>query len=379
MQSSSRLSVNLSGIRNNIQKLTSSFGHVMVMVKANAYGTDQHTLSKFLHTHPNIPFLGVSHVWEGISLREAGVTLPIFVISAPPHEAEYVVAYQLTPAVSTIVEVEKLNYAAQKLNKKLPVHLHLDTGMNRSGVSFSKAFDLYTTIQNAPSLYLEGLMTHFAAAEFPEFDYFTLHQIRQFKEFLDSLPIRPRWVHAANSGGAVRFPLPFCNLARIGLGFLGYGICLEGVNPVLTLSTKLTAINTGKMGESVSYRRTYTVKQEKERIGVVPFGYHDGFPRSLSNKGYVLIRGKKAPMIGAICMDFMMIDLTNIPEAQIGDEVLLFGLDLPPTTVASWIEIDVRELLVGLSNRVQRFWIYPDNPYPNNLKNWNLGCVQARA
>ena len=163
-------------------------------------------------------------------------------------------------------------------------------------------------------------------------------------------------MHAANSAGAVRFPMPFCNLARIGLGYVGYGTCLEGTEKALHLSTQLSAITSSKQGMSVGYNRTYIVDQEHARIGVIPFGYHDGFPRSLSGKGYVLIRGKKAPMIGMICMDFMMIDLSHIPEAHVGDEVTLFGPGLSPESIASWAETDVRELLVNIPNRVKRLW-----------------------
>jgi len=361
MQSSSRLTVDITVIHNNLKKLVTAFDQVMVMVKANAYGTDPVLLYKYLHLDKwkNIPFIGVSHVWEGICLREAGITTPIFVISAPPYEAETVVIHQLTAAVSTLEEVEALNAAGKKHAKMLPVHLHLNTGMNRFGTTFNEGKILYDAIQKATHLHLEGIMTHFAAADLPSFDAFTLSQIEQFKAFLDSLPTLPRWIHAANSGGAVRFPLPFCNLVRIGLGLMGYGVCLEGVEPALRLSTKLASICEREKGESVSYNRSYTLTQGKEKIGVIPVGYHDGFHRSLSGKGYVLIREKKAPMIGLVCMDFMMINLTHIPEAQVGDEVTLFGKDLSPEKISQWGNTDVRELLVSLPDRVQRHWIHP--------------------
>jgi Alr-MurF fusion protein len=361
MQSSSSLRVDLSVIHNNLKRLTATFGHVMVMVKANAYGTDPLLLSKFLKLGKwrEIPFLGVSHVWEGIRLRQAGITTPIFVIAAPPYEAETVAYYQLTCAASSLEEVESLNLAAKKYGKKLPLHLHLDTGMNRFGVSKHFATTLYQAIRNASHLHLEGIMTHFAAAESPAFDPFTQEQIRAFKQFVDSLPALPRWIHAANSAGAVRFPLPFCNLVRIGLGVMGYGICLEGVEPAFSFTTLLASITSGEKGESVGYHCTYKIEKERARIGVIPVGYHDGFHRSLSGKGYVLIRGKKAPMIGVICMDFMMIDLTDIPEAQVGDEVQLFGPGLSIETLAKWAKTDVRELLVSLPPRVERLWINP--------------------
>src|ERR1700722_7309757 len=363
MRSSSILTVDLSVIHSNLKKLTAHFGQVMVMVKANAYGTDPIFLSKYIKSTEwnGVPFVGVSHVEEGVRLREGGVTLPIFVIAAPPYDAEWVAVHQLTPAVSSFEEIEALNLAANKYEKIIPVRLHLNTGLNRFGIALNDSLHLYRKIKSSPHLLLEGVMTHFAAAESPEFDFFTCEQIRQFKQFLDYLSPLPRWIHAANSGGAVRFPMPFCNLVRIGLGVIGYGICLEGIKPSLTLSTTLASITLSKKGETVGYNRTYTIKKEKARIGVIPVGYHDGFHRILSGKGYVLIHGKKAPMIGTICMDFMMIDLTDIPEARVGDEVLLFCPELSPHQIAAWGMTDVRELLVSLPMRVKRKWKYNDD------------------
>ena len=358
MQSSSTLTVNLSAIHHNLNRFIHISGHVMVMVKANGYGTDQILLSKFIHSLAShkIPFLGVSHVWEGIELRQSGITLPIFVISVPPWEAEYAVTHSLTPAVSSEKEAEALNDQGQKQGKKIPVHLYLDTGMNRSGIASHQAMPLYSHISRASNLYVEGILTHFAAADSPAFDPFTYEQISQFKFFLDSLPLKPKWIHAANSGGAARFHLPFCNLARIGLGYVGYGPHLPGLESALSLKTQLVAIKPAKKGDTVGYNRLHTISQEETPIGVIPFGYFDGFPRSLSGKGYVLIRGKKAPMIGTICMDFMMIDLSGIPEACVGDEVTLFNTDLSAETVAAWAQTDVREILVNFPNRVKRLW-----------------------
>ena len=358
MQSSSTLTIDLNVIQNNLKSLAASFGQVMVMVKANAYGTDSLILSKFLQSGAckGIAFLGVSHVWEGIRLREGGITLPIFVIAAPPYEADLVIKYQLTPAVSSFEEVEALNRASQKQGRTTSVHLHLCTGMKRFGVSFHQAPDLYESIHQASHLQLDGLMTHFVAAESHAFDSVTLRQIGEFKTFLDTMPVPPRWIHAANSAGAVRFPMPFCNLIRIGLGVLGYGVCHEGSKPALQLTTKLASVNLCAQGATVGYNCTYTFEREKGMIGVIPVGYHDGLHRGLSNKGYVLIRGKKAPMIGIVCMDFMMIDLSDIPEAAVGDEVSLFGPELSPDLWAIWAQTDVRELLACIPTRVQRLW-----------------------
>lgn len=363
MPSSSSLTIDLSVIHNNLKKLVSSFGNVIVMVKANAYGTDPVLLSKFLQMWDlkGIPYVGVSHVHEGVRLREAGITLPIFVIAAPPYEAELAAAHRLTCAVSSFEEVERLNVAAKKYGQILPVHLHLDTGMNRFGASYEKGLRLHSAILNSSNLHLEGIKTHFVAAETGAFDPITNGQITRFKHFIDSLPTLPRWIHASNSAGAVRFALPFCNLARIGLGIIGCGPCLEGSNQALQFTTKVASIRTLNKGETVGYHCKYTNPKEKGLIGVIPVGYHDGLQRSISGKGYVLIGGKKAPMIGTICMDFTMIDLTDLPEVQVGDEVVLFGPELSPEILADWAQTDVRELLVHIPERVKRVW---NNPPP---------------
>ncbi len=356
--SNSSLTINLATIVHNLNSYIKACGNVMVMVKANAYGTDLILFSKFINTlsWKKIPFLGVSHVGEGIKLREVGIRLPIFVISVSPWEAEYAALYNLTAAVGCQEEAEALNAQGRKLGKAVSVHLLVDTGMNRSGVSLDAAHALHSYVINTPHLNLEGILTHFVAAESPRFDSFTHEQISLFKQFLTSLPSLPKWIHAANSGGAARFHLPFCNMARIGLGYVGLGPSFPGTQTALSLKTHLAAIKRAKRGETVGYNRSHQVAHEEARIGVLPFGYFDGFPRSLSGKGYVLIRQKKAPMVGTVCMDFMMIDLTEIPEASVGDEVILFDAHLSAETVAAWAQTDVREILVGLPNRVKRIW-----------------------
>jgi Alr-MurF fusion protein len=359
MQSSSLLSVDMGAIWHNLSLLTEACEHVMVMVKANAYGTDALFLSQFLQRAQlkGIPFLGVSHVWEGVSLREAGITLPIFVISVPPHDADAAAYYDLTCAVSTLEEVQALDSTGKKHGKVIDVHLQLDTGMHRFGATIQEGYRLFQQIQKTSHIHFDGVMTHFVASDSPKFDPFSEQQIQLFQYFLRMLPVKPNWVHAANSAAAVRFSLPFCNLARIGLGFLGYGACFKDARPALNLTTSLASIRRIKKGESVGYYRSFVFEKEKGCIGVIPFGYFDGFSYNLSGKGYVLIHEKKAPIIGNICMDFMMIDLTEIPEAEVGDEAVLFGTSLTPQSVADQMETDIRELLARIPSRVERTWL----------------------
>ncbi len=342
MQSSSILTIDLDAIASNVCRFKQK-GRIMAMVKANAYGTGAIQLIPYLKEF-GVSILGVSHVNEGIALREAGIEMPIFVVSAPPHEASLAAKYRLEPAVSSIEEAAALNKAAAK--ETIPVHLHVDTGMNRFGVSPENALGLAKAIQEAPRLRLEGVMTHFTSADLPEMDPYTQRQISLFKQVVDSLNPRPLWIHAANGPG-IRFPLPFCNLIRVGAPLF---------ESALTLETRLSFVSYAKKGETVGYHCAYTLKKNTP-IGVIPFGYYDGLHRHYKEKGYVLIHGEQAPMIGNICMDFMMVDLSRIPEAKAGDRVVIFDQSLLPETVAGWGKTDIRELLVSIGPRTERIFI----------------------
>ncbi|MCH9626292.1 MAG: Alanine racemase 1 [Chlamydiales bacterium] len=368
MLRSSTLSIDLDAIHHNMLQFIHTQKQIMVMVKANGYGTDAVILSKYIQKHlrAHVPFLGVSHVSEGVHLREAGIEMPIFVISSPPFLADAIVEYNLTAAISSIEEVNALNQAAQKHQQRVSIHLYLNTGMNRFGTQTELLDKLTQTIQHSSNLYLDGVMTHFIGADNPELDSLTHKQISIFQNFVTSLPQPPRWIHAANSAGATRFSLPFCNLARIGLGILGYGTCPPSVQPTLTLTTTLNSINPCKKGEGVGYNHAYRMPHENGRIGLIPFGYYDGYSRSMEGKGYAIIREKKAPMIGIFCMDFIMLDITHIPEAQVGERVVLFDASLSPEIAADLEKTNVREILVRLSSRIKRNWLFTPKPKLEN-------------
>lgn len=363
MLKSSCLHIDPSSIQHNLELLGKNQA-VMVMVKGNGYGVGSIQFAQFIQNlnNPSIPFLGVSHVSEAVELRESGITLPIFVISAPPYEADLVVNYQLTPAISSFEEAKALEKAAQKKQLSLPVHLFLETGMNRFGLKSDQALNLYTYCMNSPSLTLEGLLSHFSSAEETRLDSDTHEQTRCFHEFLSILPSPPRWVHLANSAGDARFSFPSCNLKRIGLAALGYSLFEQNLRPALTLESPLTFISDCKRGEKVGYSDCYTFQKERGRIGIIPFGYYDGFSGSLARSGgYVLHGGQKAAIIGKICMDFTLIDLSDCPLAKVGDTLTLFGPSLPPEQLAEWQGIDIREVLVRISPRVSRHW-HIDSP-----------------
>lgn len=367
--------INLEAIKSNIDQLRNKLSrstHLMVIVKALAYGTDDVRIAKFLATC-GIDILGVSYVDEGIALKRAGIQQAIFVINAALYEAAKVVKWQLDVGVSDADMIEALAQEAHKQNKSINVHLHVDTGMCRLGCRPENALTLARKIVSSTGLKLTGIMTHFACSEQPHQDSFTLQQTKLFDAAIAELAaagIHPHWRHAANSAAALRFDFPQYNMARIGLATYGFGSyhpraqeCLQ-LQPALALMSRIVAINLCQAGETVSYGRSYTVERDQARIAVLPIGYFDGLHRAY-RKAEVLIRGHKAPIVGNICMDFTMVDITDIPSATIGDPVLIFGEDehgcyVAPEEFAHQGASIVHELMTCLGPRIQRIFIHEE-------------------
>ncbi len=328
----------------------------MPMLKANGYGTDALTLAR-LYQDLGAPYLGLSHVSEGVALREKGIASPLFILAAPPFEAEAVVSHRLTPAVSTLEELKALEQEATFQKTTLPIHLHINTGLNRLGASPEEVPTLIRYAASSSHLIIEGVMTHLAAAEDPAHDPFTQKQLSCFEASLAHFTTLPRFIHTQNSPGTLRFSPPTSNLVRIGLALFGYGV--DSLSPTLTLTSHLISIQTGKIGETIGYHSHYRIEKPEMKIGVVPIGYHDGIHRRYGKEGYVLIKGKKAKIVGPICMDFFMVDLSDIPHPEVGTLVTLIDTSLPPELVASWAQTDVRELLACLGPRIKRTFIPP--------------------
>jgi Alr-MurF fusion protein len=367
--------INLMAISNNLSIIRKSLpihNRLMVMVKAFAYGTDEVRMAKFLATC-GVDILGVSYADEGISLKRAGVTQSIFVISAAFYEATKLVKWDFEVGVSDREVIEAIATAAAKQQKQIKVHLHINTGMGRFGCRAEDALELAQLIKRSPCIILEGLMTHFACADDPTEDPFTLTQVSCFDRVIQELKdhgITARWTHASNSSGAIRFNFPQYNMVRIGLA--AYGLYASDaaskaldLQLAISLTSRIVGINLCKKGETISYGRTYMATREWEKIAVLPIGYFDGLHRSYSGKGMVIIRGKEAPMVGRICMDYMMVDVTDIPHVSIGDTALLFGEDqfgqyLSPEELAASGNSIVHELITCLGPRIPRIFVYEE-------------------
>lgn len=371
--------INLAVIQSNIDEIRARLikgTRIMVMVKALAYGTDDIRIAKFLKSC-GIDILGVSYVDEGVQMRQAGVTQTIFVLNAAEYEAAKAVKWELEVGVSEPKLIHALQEHARVQNKKMKVHLHVDTGMSRLGCRSEHVLSLAQTINACPNLVLEGIFTHFACADDPKEDEFTLKQAAHLQEAIDILVqhgFSPRWRHACNSSATARFGFSNFNMVRVGLAAYGLHSSLpcktaHPLRPAISLISRIVGINECKKGDTVSYGRTYTVDREEARIAVLPIGYFDGLHRNYSGKGHVSIRGQMAPMVGHICMDYMMVDVSEIPDAKIGDQVLLFGEDengdyISPEDLAIRGGSIVHELMTCLGPRIRRFFIYDESLRP---------------
>ncbi|MBU1628291.1 alanine racemase [bacterium] len=366
-----RLYINLNAISENLSTLRGKLSpsvKVMAMVKALAYGTDTIYISRHL-ADQGIDYFGVSFPDEGASLRKAGINIPILVLSTPFQEAEKILRYNLDAVIFTSGLPVVLDEEASKWGKKVKIHLKVDTGMSRLGISFEEVEKVVEDILKRDNLVLEGIMTHLSSSDKSAEDDFTDRQLALFDkaiEISEGMGARFKYIHAASTSAIVRKPEAHYNMVRIGLGL--YGVypseSLRGeifLTPALALSSRLCEIRYLKKGDSISYGRSFRVDSDNFKIGILPIGYHDGLPRNLSNKGHVLVNGMKAPIVGKICMDYTMISLQGIDNAQVGDDVLIFGnlegFSLPLENVADYADTIPYEILVRTGERVQRIFL----------------------
>lgn len=343
---------------------------IMAIIKASGYATDDITLAKLFDANKMVEMFGVAYADEGIILRKSGIQVPIFVTHAPPFESSKIVQWSLEVAVDTFDCIDALAAEASLQNKQVRVHLHVDTGMNRFGCRPEAALELAQAIVSHDSLELAGILSHCHSADIPEFDPLTLHQAVLLESVITlleaegfTLPLK----HIANSSAATRFHFPQYNLVRVGLAL--YGIqasqaiqTSSALQPALTLQSRIIHIKTCLQGEQISYGGIHTVTKPNARIATVPIGYHDGIHRCYGEKGFCLIHGQRAQIVGNVCMDFVMIDITDIPEASLGDVVTFFGKDasgqtLPPEEFAAWGGTIPHELISCLGPRIQRIWL----------------------
>jgi len=309
--------------------------------------------------------LACADIEEGVLLRNAGVTVPILVFGALSiGELDGLVDYQLTPTVSTPAAVRSLEQMAARRGVRLSCHLKIDTGMNRLGFRHDQLDRTMPPLAASASLEVEAVYTHFATADDPDHPLFAEQRVRFDKALvtLAGLGIRPRVRHAANSAALLRDERVWFDYVRPGL--LLYGLVPPplastlALRPVMTLTSRVVAVKGIRPGEGVSYGMRFTTEVPR-RVAVVPAGYADGLDTRLANRGYVLVRGHRAPVVGAVCMDMMMIDVTAL-HVEPGDEVVIAGeqqghrIDL--REMAAAIGAIPWELLCRVGTRIERVY-----------------------
>ena len=339
----------------------------MAVVKANAYGHGAIETSRTLVQH-GVTRLAIFSVEEGILLRQAGITVSIVVLG-PIFQEQFgdLVAYQLTPVVSDLSILTALGAATASSSTPYPIHLKIETGMGRLGLTHAELETVIGLGTFPPSLQLEGLMTHLADADGPD-PGTTNQQINRFNRAVKVVRqggFQVPFIHASNSGGAVRFPSAHLSLVRPGIMLYGYHtlpntVEVPNLKPVLSLRTCVAQIRTIQPGETVSYNRTFTAKCPT-RIAILPIGYADGLSRHLSNRGSVLIRGRRVPIVGRVCMDMVMVDVTTVSDVAVGDEVVLIGRQgseqISAHDIAEWTGTISYEVLCAISPKIPRRYL----------------------
>ncbi len=343
-----------------VRRLVGENVRIMAIVKADAYGHGAVRLSE-VALGCGADMLGVATVPEAMELREAGIEGGIFLLGGiDPREAGAVVENTLTPACYSLDVLEALSEAAVGCGKTVGYHLKVDTGMTRLGVGAGDMESFFASAARLPGVMLEGVFTHLASSEVHQSDY-TDYQLGVFREglfFLDELGVKYRFAHSANSASIQRFPDSHMDIVRPGIMLYGSGGMGEvDLRPVMKLKTRIVQLREVPPGTSVGYRGTF-VAGKQTLVATLPVGYADGYPRALSNRGKVSLGGRLAPLIGSVCMDFIMVDVTDIPGVCVGDEAVLFGDGLVSVEdVSSWARTISYEVLSRISPRVPRRYV----------------------
>jgi alanine racemase len=325
--------VDLNALRHNLRQIRTLLSprcSILGVVKANAYGHGAVLISRAL-VEEGVSMLGVGRVAEGIELRKAGIRARILLLGGALEDAaDEIVRHDLRPVVYDLPSIAALHRAARGQRRTVHVHVKVDTGMSRLGFSIEHVAKAMTDIGKHKSIKIEGLLTHFAAADTDP--RFTIEQLRRFqavREELRTHGLSSLITHAANSAAILQCPDAHFDLVRPGILLYGYtpsvGIRHSlDLKPVLKWKTRIAQIRTLPRGATVSYSRTFTTNRET-RIAILPVGYADGFRRSFPDSGEVLLHGRRAIVVGAVCMDLMMVDITDHGAVEVGDEVVLMG------------------------------------------------------
>ncbi len=356
--------ISLNAIKHNIgeiRKLLKENVRFMAVVKANAYGHGSVAVARAA-MEAGAHYLAVANLREAVELRDAGITCPILILTESPTSVmDEIIQYDLTQTIYSIVEAQALSGEAQKRNKTARFHIKIDTGMGRVGVQPSEAVAFITKVVSLPGIELEGIFTHFAKAEDAK-DNFTQEQFTRFEQVagkINNIQIK----HTANSAAVLYHPQTHLDMVRIGL--MIYGLYPQGssrqlisLKPALSFKSRVTYLKRVPAGTPLSYGSTYVTASETT-IATVPVGYADGFSRRLSNRGQVIIRGRRFPVVGRVTMDLCLVNVGD-SRAEVGDEVVMIGEQngqiISADEVARLEDTISYEVVCGIGKRVPRVY-----------------------
>ena len=367
------LEVNLSALVNNVhyfRSLLSPSTRLTCMVKAFAYGTGSVEVSKALQASQLVDYLAVAVADEGVELRKAGITLPIIIMDPEVAALDLIIENNLQPNIYSFQVLDDIiNAAETKGLEELPVHIKIDSGMHRLGFYREDIPTLATRLQQQKAVRVASIFSHLAGSDETQFDSFTHEQAAYFHDcatdLIAALPNQPAPImHICNTAGIERFPEYHFDMCRLGIGMYGFSFLSpnasiepQRLKNVCTLKTTILSIKTVPSNATIGYGR-HTTLSEPRQIAVIPIGYADGFDRRFSNYGgEVLVRGKRCPVVGNVCMDQAMIDVTGT-DAQPGDYAIVFGDQLPIQELADKLNTIPYEVLTSISRRVQRLYFY---------------------
>jgi len=340
-----------------VARKTFGGGALMAVVKAGAYGHGLEEIAKALESE-HIAFFGVANVGEARRIRNAGVETRIYLLGATwSLEREEIVARDWTPCISTIEEAEQFDRLAAKYGRRLKAHIAVDTGMGRGGFVADHLVESMKKLELLENLEIEGIGSHLPSAD--EDVEFTKSQFARFRAIVDELGglARFKWIHLSNSAGLLGYEQGVCNLSRPGL--MLYGVSplpgfQEKLSTVMTLKSRVTLVRTLPAGHGVSYGRQF-VTTKPTRVATVGIGYGDGYPRAVSGKGAdVWLRGRRFPILGRVTMDQLMVDVTGADDVVEGDEVEIFGPNIPVDEIAVKADTIVWEIFTCITPRVMR-------------------------
>lgn len=374
--------VNLDAVKHNVREFEKRVNdkniEMMAAVKANAYGHGAVEVAKAA-IEAGVNQLAVAFVDEGIELREAGIFVPILILGYTPVEAaKDAIEYDIMMTVYRIEDLKEINENAKEIGKKARIQVKIDTGMSRIGLQEEEIVPFLEELKNMKYVEVEGMFTHYSTADEIDKTY-TNMQTSLFEKAVDTakeIGIHLPYIHSSNSAGSMELSNTFQNMVRVGIGIYGMYPSKEvdhtvvSLQPALALKSKVAHIKHAKKNRGVSYGNTYVTTGE-EWIATVPIGYADGYNRQLSNKGYALINGIRVPVIGRVCMDQLMLDVTKAMPVHVGDEVVFYGKqgeeEISVEEIADILGTINYEVTCMLDRRIPR--VYKENGETNAVVN----------